>query len=316
MANPFYIESANPLQALMSGVQGYNQGRTIAKDTQRQNALSQLMGQPGGQQGTPDYASVANKLAMSGDLEGAGQVANVAKSLAGPEQTELIKNLAAENKTRAAKGLPPLSPLDYDLQKEKAKASITNVHTNVNAAVNPVLKGVSDRFNESVESADSARTQIQSIHEARKALDDGAITGAFADKRLLFTKAAGLFGVPQDAVANTEVLRSAIGNQVIAKAKSLGANPTNTDRDYIEKVVGGQIELDEKSIRRLLDMQEKWGRETITKSNTRAGRFLQAYPKELGPVRGMLNTEEPPAYQYKPANTRGGQVGPVKWSIE
>ena len=299
MANPFEVQPVNVLQALMMGTQGYKQGREIAQQTQRQSALQQLMGN-GQAGGSPDYAGVANTLARAGDLEGASQVATVAKSLAGPEMTDTLKNLAAENKNRVAQGLKPLSPLEYETAREKAKASITTVNANVNAAVNPVLKGVSDRFNESVESADSARTQIQSIHEARKALDDGAITGAFADKRLLLTKAAGLFGVPQESVNNTEVLRSAIGSQVLAKAKALGANPSNTDRDYLEKVVGGQIELNEGSIRRLLDMQEKWSRDSIKTANTRAGRFLQAYPKELAPVRGLLNTEEPPVYGYTP----------------
>ena len=293
----------------MMGTQGYNQGRKIAQDTQRQSALQQLMGGVDGVAGTPNFGGVATTLAQAGDLEGAAQVANVAKALAGPEQTELLKNVAAENKLRAAKGLPALSPLDYDLQREKAKASVTTVNANVNAAVNPVLKGVSDRFNETVDAADASRKQISAIHDARKALDDGAITGQWADKRLVAEKIGGLFGVPQDRVANTEVLRSAVGQGMLAQAKTLGTNPSNADREIIQRITGGDIELDEKALRRILDIQERWARDSIKNANTRAGRFLQAYPKELAPVRGMLNTEEPAAYQYtpqRPAPQQGG----------
>jgi len=300
MANPFEVQPVNVLQALMMGTQGYNQGRKIAQDTQRQSALQQLMGGGDGVAGTPNFGGVATTLAQSGDLEGAAQVANVAKALAGPEQTELLKNVAAENKLRAAKGLPALSPLDYDLQREKAKASVTTVNANVNAAVNPVLKGVSDRFNETVDAADASRKQISAIHDARKALDDGAITGQWADKRLVAEKIGGLFGVPQDRVANTEVLRSAVGQGMLAQAKTLGTNPSNADREIIQRITGGDIELDEKALRRILDIQERWARDSIKNANTRAGRFLQAYPKELAPVRGLLNTEEPPVYGYTP----------------
>lgn len=303
----------------MSGAEGWDAGRKWRTQNNRDNALSQLMGS-GGSGGHGDFSGVATALAKSGDLEGAAQVANVGKALAAPETTDTLKNLAAENKTRVAQGLKPLSPLDYQKAIEAAKANITNVHTNVNAAVNPVLKGVSDRFNESVESANTAREQINSIHEGRAALDDGAITGAFADKRLFGTKVSGLFGLPQDAANNTEVLRAALGNQVLAKAKTLGANPSNADRDYIEKVSGGSIELNEGSLRKILDMQERWARESIKRANTRGQQLLGAYPDELGRVKGLLNVEEPAQYQRRvpsapaPAVPSRTQTG-VQWRV-
>lgn len=44
MANPFYIEPANPLQALMLGVQGYDRSQKLAKE-QEQRAVLQDIGQ-------------------------------------------------------------------------------------------------------------------------------------------------------------------------------------------------------------------------------------------------------------------------------
>jgi hypothetical protein len=68
MANPFSIEPANPLQALMSGVAGYDRGAKSAKEGQiaagRQEAMAAL--QSGG-----DPRTVLARLVSVGDLEGA-----------------------------------------------------------------------------------------------------------------------------------------------------------------------------------------------------------------------------------------------------
>jgi spore germination cell wall hydrolase CwlJ-like protein len=175
-------------------------------------------------------------------------------------------------------------------------AKAAKPETTINNTVNPILKGVGDRFNEDMEVAKASVPQIQGIFEARRALDQGAITGLGADPKLFMAKAANLFGLGSDAASNTEVLRSSIGNSVLAKAKTLGANPSNADRDYIEKVVGGSIALEEKSMRRLLDMQEKWARDAIKRANSAGQKMLQSKPKELEGVAGLLAVDEPPDY--------------------
>lgn len=204
-----------------------------------------------------------------------------------PESTDDIKeyNLA---KKQGFTG----SFFDYKTGVKKAGKP----ETTINNTVNPILKGVGDRFNEGMEVAKASIPQIQGIHEARRALDQGAITGAAADPKLFLAKAGGLFGLGGKEAANTEVLRSSIGNSVLAKAKTLGANPSNADRDYIEKVVGGSIALEENSIRRLLDMQEKWARDAIRRANKDGQKMLESQPDELKGVSGLLSVEEPDDY--------------------
>lgn len=182
----------------------------------------------------------------------------------------------------------------FDYKSGLKKAGAQN--TVINNTVNPVLKGIGDRFNESMDTARASVPQIQSIHEARKALDQGAITGVGADTKLFGAKVANMFGLGLEQAANTEVLRSSIGNSVLAKAKTLGANPSNADRDYIEKVVGGSIALEEGSIRRLLDMQEKWARDAIRRANAEGRRVLSSQPDELKNVSGLLSVDEPEDY--------------------
>ncbi len=191
----------------------------------------------------------------------------------------------------------------FDYKSGLKKAGAQNI--SVNNTVDPIVKGVGERFNESMDLAKASIPQIQGIHEARKALDDGAITGLGADPKLFLAKAANLFGLDEKAAANTEVARSAIGNSVLAKAKMLGVNPSNTDRDYIEKVVGGQIQLEEGSIRRLLDMQEKWARQSIQRANSEGEKLLRAQPKELEHIAPLLSVQEPPSYaEFLKANPR------------
>lgn len=206
----------------------------------------------------------------------------------------------------------------FDYKSGLKKAGAQNIA--VNNTINPIVKGVGERFNDSMDAAKASIPQIQGIHEARKALDEGAITGLGADPKLFLAKAANLFGLDEKAAANTEVARSAIGNSVLAKAKTLGANPSNTDRDYIEKVVGGQIQLEEPSIRRLLDMQEKWARDSIRRANAEGEKLLKAQPKELENIAPLLSITEPPSYEdFLKANPKAAAAAPsvpagaVRW---
>src|SRR5262245_19504145 len=74
MANPFTIEPANPLQALMMGVQGFDRGRAGAREqeisTGRQEAMNVL--QSGG-----DPTSALSRLIGVGDIQGATVLAKL-----------------------------------------------------------------------------------------------------------------------------------------------------------------------------------------------------------------------------------------------
>lgn len=169
--------------------------------------------------------------------------------------------------------------------------------------VSPVVTGINERFDKQLTAAQAAHQSIASIHETRKALDAGAITGAGAEPRLMLAKIGTLFGLPSEAVANTETARAAVGEQVLQSAKTLGANPSNTDRDYIEKVKGGSIALDEKSMRNLLDMQERWARDGVKRSNAMAEKLVATDPEKLGRFAPMLKVDDPPSYEdYVKAN--------------
>jgi hypothetical protein len=241
-----------------------------------------------------------------------------------PDVQAAIRSLGSDPRTRPqalqlymqyAKPVEQIQPMSPEQRKqwnvpEGVSAGIDSVtgkpvfsqpanSVNVNTAANPVMEGVGKQLVDQRKNAQVAATQtIPSIFEARKALDDGAITGMFAAGKVNLQKLGAMFDIPAAQAENTEVLRSAIGSGVLAHIKELGANPSNTDRDYIEKVQGGQISLEEGSIRRILDIQEKYARQAIRNFNNDAKKLMsvqggnEAY-KSIAP---LMQLDEPGQY--------------------
>jgi hypothetical protein len=152
------------------------------------------------------------------------------------------------------------APMSYDTwATAKARAAATNVTMNAG--------GGSDKqiFDEMVERAKAARATAQGltgIRNAREAIESGAITGFNADNRLMLQKAAKLFGIPvgeAGKIENSEVFKSAIAPQVAAVLKATvgNANISDSDRRFAERAAGGSLDLDESSIKRLLDIMER-----------------------------------------------------------
>lgn len=159
----------------------------------------------------------------------------------------------------------------------------------------------------SKEGATAARTEIQSMHRAREQLDapGGIFTGTLAQQKLKLAKAAELFGIPNtDKITNTEAFVSAMGAKVVASLKALGVNPSNKDLAFAEKMAGSP-ELNETSLRRILDIGERAARDKIDRHNTTAGQFIESN-EALKPYSKAMRVDAPGAYK-KPAAPAGSQ---------
>ena len=113
---------------------------------------------------------------------------------------------------------------------------------------------------ENANAAKSAITGLQSLREAKAAVDGGIISGAGANTVLGLQRVASLFGAGNvDKIVNTETFRSAIAPQVATMVKAISGttNLSNADREFAEKAAGGNIELNEGSIKRLLGIMER-----------------------------------------------------------
>ncbi|MET4210528.1 hypothetical protein [Bradyrhizobium sp. LA2.1] len=164
-----------------------------------------------------------------------------------------------------------------------------------------LTKSILPRIDKSQETATAARDDIDSIHRARAELDKpgGIINGAFADKRLFLAKAANLLGVPNaDKINNTEAYGAAIGQRVASMVKAFGSGTaiSDGDRRFAAAMAGGNIELDEKSMRRILDIGEKAARGKIDYHNTSVDKVVNANDA-LKPARDTFLVKAPDAYQ-------------------
>jgi hypothetical protein len=176
---------------------------------------------------------------------------------------------------------------------EKARAKATNVTTNVGGGSD---KQIFDAMDEGAKAARATAAGLAGLREAKQAIEGGAITGFRADDRLALQKAASFFGADPTKVANTETFKAAIAPQVAAVLKSTvgTANISNTDREFAEKAAGGNINLDEKSISRLLDIME---RASVGQLEAHQKRLDKVYgdPDKFGRERALFGVEMPAA---------------------
>jgi hypothetical protein len=216
------------------------------------------------------------------------------------------RELAQANRERQDAGLPSLRMDEYKTQKARAGAtSITNDLTGGSS------KQVFDTFKERADAASTAATGLNSLREARKAVNDGGFFGAGADTRLGFAKIGQLLGFEDGRITNTETFRSAIAPQVAAVMKStVGSTQiSNADREFAEKAAGGTITLDSKSINRLLDIMERGSNDIISRHQRQLDAVYPESPDgRFARERALFGVQVPPAQRNAPAQTGGPRI--------
>lgn len=144
-----------------------------------------------------------------------------------------------------------------------------------------LTKSLLPKVDKSQEAATAARDDISSIHRSREELDakGGVFSGAFADKMLYLAKVGEFLGVPDAGkIKNTEAYGAAIGQRVASMVKAFGSGTaiSDGDRKFAAAMAGGNITLDEKSMRRILDIGEKAARGKIDQHNALVDRIVGA----------------------------------------
>ncbi len=119
--------------------------------------------------------------------------------------------------------------------------------------------------------ATDAQLSLAASEEALKLLDEGMITGFGADFRLGMGKALQQVGVnlAEDEIANTEAFVATRALEVGRLIKLFGAGTglSDADREYATKAAAGSIEMNEESIRRIIDINNRAANNVINKYN-------------------------------------------------
>ena len=149
--------------------------------------------------------------------------------------------------------------------------------------------------------AEEAQQSLVSIDNAEKLLDEGVTTGFGANFRVGFGKALKEvgFNVNEDEIANTEAYAANAANQVASYIQAFGAGTglSDKDREFATDMAAGNVDLSEKSMRRIIEINKKAAKNIISKYKGRRSALpknLQGYLPELTvntPVREQVNQE-------------------------
>lgn len=146
--------------------------------------------------------------------------------------------------------------------------------------------------------AEAAVQSLQFNDVAKQLLDAGIISGTGAGLRLDAAKAASLFGWDSEKIAATESFLATQARQVASVLGSgafgSGASITDEDRRQVASMVGANANLDEKSLRFLVRLNE-------TAANWEIDRYSKDVdkhdPKNRLPI---LRVDRPPKAETKP----------------
>jgi hypothetical protein len=141
------------------------------------------------------------------------------------------------------------------------------------------------------EGAMDAASILQTNEVGRNLLKSGAITGAGADFFVGLNQAlktAGIDAGYADASANSQAYAAAMGQNTAKLIKQFGAGTglSDADRMYAEKIAAGTITMDEKAIRKVLDINDTAARNVIKLHNKNVEGIKTNIPLKVDLPRG------------------------------
>lgn len=149
--------------------------------------------------------------------------------------------------------------------------------------------------------AQDAADLIGVTNQGLQLLDQGAITGAGSDTKISTIKWAQTLGVPVDgdivdAANNSETYRSIMAKAVGKVIKNFGSGTglSDADRQYAEKLAGGDTTLNEPAIRRILAAGSSQAQDQIKRFSTMRDKVLG------GDLGAMLDVPDPGKYTPAP----------------
>jgi hypothetical protein len=207
--------------------------------------------------------------------------------------------------------LAGLEPGTVEYQKFMATGGRGSLVTINNSPEGDVFAGLpkdvrAEIFKRQGEAQDAADL-IGVTNQGLQLLDQGAITGAGSDTKISAIKWAQTLGVPVDgdivdAANNTETYRSIMAKAVGKVIKNFGSGTglSDADRQYAERLAGGDTTLNEPAIRRILAAGSSQAQGQIKRFSTMRDKVLG------GDLGAMLNVQEPD--EYTPATMSSGSA--------
>lgn len=252
---------------------------------------------PGG--GNSQRLQAAIQLSMSGDPRKAA-LGNAIVNTFLKTDTEIppaLKEYGFAQRQAAASGETIPSFSEWQKDQKRAGAQQTSINMGDNKLKAALGEGLGKQLIEGRQAAQDAVLSLQSNAEAKKLLDSGIITGAGANIKLTLGKALQTIGVnmSDDPISNSEAYISSRALETGRLIKNFGSGTglSDADREYAMKAAGGSISLNETSIRKILDINERASRNLIARHNASVDKLPPGYldydmhvaPPEAAPSR-------------------------------
>lgn len=95
---------------------------------------------------------------------------------------------------------------------------------------------------------------LDSIAEAKNMLKQGIYAGAYGPTKQFVAKYTGVGSA--DKVANTETFLAFIGETVVPRLKEFGGNDSEQELAYLNRIMGGDVSVEPKTLERILNQAE------------------------------------------------------------
>jgi hypothetical protein len=143
------------------------------------------------------------------------------------------------------------------------------------------------RDQEIFNTASNAQTNIDRANSIIDLVNAGAITGTAAEIKLKLARALNVAGADNnEIIKNTEVLLSQLGRNVLGNVKASGLGTgqgfTDQDRIFLERIEGGSIELNPKTLQEFARIQKLVSAAAVAKWNQRLPDIAPNIAKDLG----------------------------------
>lgn len=147
-----------------------------------------------------------------------------------------------------------------------------------------------ERASEMLAMRDGQIDGMYAVGEGKDLLDAGIYTGFAANAKTAGAKIAAQFGAMDPAkAARTEEFIAHIGDVVIPRLKDFGGSDTVEEMKYLQQVTGGNVALEEPTLRRILaSVERKLDRKVkqadrVTKQMRERGKGLPTYEEGVQP---------------------------------
>jgi len=115
-------------------------------------------------------------------------------------------------------------------------------------------KKAGGRIGEELVDVKGKEAALDSIADAKNMLKAGIYAGAYGPTKQFVAKYTGV-GSP-DKVANTETFLAYIGETVVPRLKEFGGNDSEQELAYLNRIMGGDITVEPKTLERILNQAE------------------------------------------------------------